>query len=69
MFDAQVRKVENRATAGALLLLRGKSTHPYYCELIDALGRIPGRIFQEDVINTLAHIVMQRKREARPSST
>jgi hypothetical protein len=62
-FARRVRAVEGRSSAGARLVLQQYvNNEQYFEELIGLLEHLPGRIFQEDVINTLAYIKLSSRK-------
>jgi hypothetical protein len=58
--EERFRKISQRTTAGARQLLEIYSKHKLFPELLEGLGAMRGRIFQEDVANTLAAIMAQK---------
>ena len=64
-FARRVRAVEGRSSAGPRVVLQQYANDEnYFEELIELLEHLPGRIFQEDVINTLAYIKLSSRKAA-----
>ena len=61
-FARRVRAVEGRSCTGARVVLQHYAHNEgCFTELIEFLEHMPGRIFEADVINALAHIKLSRR--------
>jgi hypothetical protein len=61
----KVRKIADRSSPGTRSYLHHYANHEKFPELIDLLDNLPGRIYEFDITNAFASILMK----GRPSST
>lgn len=59
--ESQIRKIGHRSSSGAQKVLLHYVHHQKFPELIDLLENMPGRIYQSDVINAFASILVKER--------
>jgi hypothetical protein len=59
--ENQTSKISHRSSAGARQVLHRYVHHQRFSELIDLLENMPGRLYQSDIINAFASILVTKE--------
>jgi hypothetical protein len=63
--ENQTSKISHRSSAGAQRVLHHYGRHQRFPELIDLLENMPGRIYQSDIINAFASILVTKPSDSQ----